>query len=711
MVAINARVGSASTIQGSLLGLERALALYWLRATTVTAPGSRQALGQLDVQGLAESVAAQNAFQFTDQGRDRLVTGLRLGRERITAAVRAGSIDTLAAAAGVEGFRRRLMRRAASSDPASVVQRFSLVEVLALGLGEAPLPADLHAWGLSTRVIDGRFDVRMPSRLAWHELAGRPGQGLLSAHVADLPLRVAEWLAELKLPAALARGVLSSAMWDLTVNTQVADQDDWLSVVRAAQALSADRVADHVSALTAGGPLVPVGTRPGIRGPTPHGLASPGQSQEPCQNPPVGPGPLKLLGACLMCLGCAPGSASTKRRTRFAASRTTSREMTRRRAAIVIAAAIAAVRLVAAGAGQAPEPRLRILSPEDGSYASGEITIRATVEPPGTAVERMQFFGEGRLVCTVEKPPFECTWNAGPELRERSIRVVAYLPGGRRLPETIHTKGVELNLSVDVDVVRVTVVVLDGSRFVRGLPSSAFRVFEDDVRQPIAYFGAQNVPLELVTGVDVSESMIDALEQVKEVVKRFLSALRPTDRVHVVAFNENFFQIARPSVTLEERLRAVDELASWGATALHDTIIRSFDLLGDQPNRRGMVMFTDGDDTASRVPADAVERRAESSDAVLYMIGQGRAVNSASLRTLCERLAEKSGGRAFFPRRVQDLGDTYGQILEDLSNQYLLTYEPPSATRDDRWHRIRVEVGDGRYRVRARQGYRFRTGG
>jgi hypothetical protein len=69
---------------------------------------------------------------------------------------------------------------------------------------------------------------------------------------------VAEWLAELKLPAVLAPGVMSYAMWDLAMSTQMADQDDWLAVVRTAQGLSADRMADHVSALTADGPLVPV---------------------------------------------------------------------------------------------------------------------------------------------------------------------------------------------------------------------------------------------------------------------------------------------------------------------------------------------------------------------------------------------------------------------------------------------------------------------
>jgi hypothetical protein len=258
LVASVTRVGPASVASGSLLALERALARYWLRATTLASPVARPVLWEHEVQELAESVAAFNPFRLTDRGRDALVGALRRGRDRLAdTAGRQGDIDHLAAMAGVEGWRRRLIRHAAAADPAAVAGYFSLGEVLGLGLA-GPVAPDLQAWGLSVRVIDGTLDLRLPFRLAWHEMAGRPGQGLLSAQVADLQLRVAELLAELKLPAVLAPGVMSYAMWDLAMSAQMADQDDWLAVLRAAQGLSADRMADHVSALTADGPLVPV---------------------------------------------------------------------------------------------------------------------------------------------------------------------------------------------------------------------------------------------------------------------------------------------------------------------------------------------------------------------------------------------------------------------------------------------------------------------
>lgn len=372
----------------------------------------------------------------------------------------------------------------------------------------------------------------------------------------------------------------------------------------------------------------------------------------------------------------------------------------------LVSVAVAVCLLVMSSAAQKPAPTVHILTPAVGTYVSGSVMVTAAVENAEAPVERMTFFADGRQVCVVENPPFQCEWNAGGQLHEHVFRVVASLRGGQRLAGSVRSKGSEYVEAVDVDMVHVTVTVADGNRFVRGLPREAFRVYEDNVQQPISHFASENIPLELAVGVDVSGSMTDSIDVVKENVKRFLTALRPADRVTLVAFNENFFVLSRPSADLPARLKAVDRLAPWGMTALHETIVRSFDLLGTQAGRRGLVVFTDGDDTSSRITREVVQRRAEASDAVLFMIGQGRAIDSPGLKELCESLAKHSGGRAFFPREASSLREMFDEIVEELSSQYLVTYAPPSAARDDAWHEIRVEVGDGHYTVRARQGYR-----
>ena len=126
------------------------------------------------MQGLAESVTALDPLRLTDQDRDVIVAALRRGRDLLAAAAsRPDDIDRLAAAAGVEGWRRRVMRLAAASDPTAVAGYFSLVEVLALGLAGSAAP-DLDGWGPSVRPLDGSLNQRLPLRLDWRAMAGHP---------------------------------------------------------------------------------------------------------------------------------------------------------------------------------------------------------------------------------------------------------------------------------------------------------------------------------------------------------------------------------------------------------------------------------------------------------------------------------------------------------------------------------------------------------
>jgi Ca-activated chloride channel family protein len=357
------------------------------------------------------------------------------------------------------------------------------------------------------------------------------------------------------------------------------------------------------------------------------------------------------------------------------------------------------------GCKGSPEAKMVDLVLVNGKVWTGE-PARPWAE--GVAVRGVSLFADGRLVCTLEQPPFECQWDAGPNVVEHVLRAVATLADGRRVARSIRTEGVAYTEKVDVDVVQVTATVTDGSgRFVRGLTRQDFRLFEDGTPQALPTFFSENVPLELIAAVDVSGSMTDAMPKVKESVKRFLTAIRPTDRVTVLGFNDNVFTLARPTVDLASRLKAIDRLAPWGGTALYDVVVQAFDLLGRQTGRRALVVFTDGEDLNSRVPIEVAERRLEVSDAVLYPIGQGRAPRLASLKTILERLARKSGGRAFFGESVEELDAVFGEILEELSNQYLLGYVPKDLTRDGRWRALKVEVpGKKDVNVRARQGYR-----
>jgi VWFA-related protein len=361
-------------------------------------------------------------------------------------------------------------------------------------------------------------------------------------------------------------------------------------------------------------------------------------------------------------------------------------------------------------AAQTTPPAVRLVAPAEDSYVAGAIRLAAQIDPPSALgeVKQVAFFADGHQICTLTKPPFECEWHAGERVTEHTFRVVAALRSGARLVDTVHTRGLAVTEDVDVDVVQITAVVTDGEgRFVRGLKQADFRVYDDGRPQPITHFASENIPLELVAALDVSSSMRDSMGMVKDAAKRFLAGLAPSDQVTVLAFNENIFTPARRSTDPAMRLRAVDRLGAWGGTALYDAIIRAIDILGRQSGRRAIVLFSDGDDQSSHAALDQAIRATEGSDATIYAIGLGRAVKAPTLQKLLEQVASVSGGRAFFTDDVARLDDGFGEILEDLRHQYLLSYAAPDSRRDGVWHTIRVEVEGGRHRARARQGYRL----
>jgi Ca-activated chloride channel homolog len=349
---------------------------------------------------------------------------------------------------------------------------------------------------------------------------------------------------------------------------------------------------------------------------------------------------------------------------------------------------------------------LTIVSPPDGSYVSGPVVLQARITT-GPAPRQMTFFADGRSVCTLVTPPFECAWDAGATIREHVIRVTATLANGQRVVATTRTKAAGYTETVDVDVVQVTTTVTDANRlFVQGLTRDKFRVREDGVAQKLTAFAGENIPLEVVVAVDVSESMTDAMPTLKAAVKGFLGALRPADQVSLLAFNDNIFTLARRSTDPKVRLKAVDRLSPWGGTALYDAILTAIAAVGKQPGRRALVVFTDGEDQNSVSTMKRVQTRLESSDATIFTIGLGRSVTNRTLSASLEQIASMSGGRAFIVDDVKELDRVFHEIVEELSHQYLLSYASSNEARDGSWRKIQVEVADKSLRVRHRQGYR-----
>lgn len=351
------------------------------------------------------------------------------------------------------------------------------------------------------------------------------------------------------------------------------------------------------------------------------------------------------------------------------------------------------------------QSKLQIVSPVADAIVSSTTRLEATIDPPAPGAT-VTFFVDGRLVCTAERVPFACGWDPGGVVRGHHVRVVATLPDGRRLVENVRTKDLGYTEKVRTDAVLVPVIVTNGGQFVRGLKQQDFQVYEDGVQQPIASMVSEEAPLDLVLVIDVSGSMEHALPQVKSAVKQLLTKLRSGDAATLVGFNDTMFIVAERERDRQTREAAVELLTSWGGTALYDATIRSLDLVSRDWGRKGVVIFSDGDDRNSLSTREKAMSRVQASDAMLYTIGFGGGATVPGLRSRLESYAKATGGRAFFPQRPQELDDVFNQIVAELANQYVLSYSSTNLKQDSVWRNIKVRVRNGKYDVRARQGYR-----
>jgi len=270
--------------------------------------------------------------------------------------------------------------------------------------------------------------------------------------------------------------------------------------------------------------------------------------------------------------------------------------------------------------------------------------------------------------------------------------------------------------------VAVNVTVTDGTRFVTGLASDDFAVYEDGVQQQVQFFESASVPVDLIILLDTSASMTDKMSVVHEAATGFLKALRTGDRGAIVAFNDGVDVLQDLTSDREALEGAIRRTHARGSTALHNALYVSMNQFGRSPHRAGEVrrqtiaVLSDGEDTSSLLPFDDVLAMARKSGINIYTIGlqnqyasaraeSGRRYFSQSDYSM-KSLAQETGGLAFFPQAVHELKGIYASIAEDLSNQYSLGYAPTNGRPDGRFRRIIVRVSSHpEFRPRARMGY------
>ena len=278
---------------------------------------------------------------------------------------------------------------------------------------------------------------------------------------------------------------------------------------------------------------------------------------------------------------------------------------------------------------------------------------------------------------------------------------------------------------VNTDVTNLPITAIDKQRrFVTSLTESDIRILEDGVPQQLFTFQREtDRPLAIAFLIDVSVSQQFTLGDEKAAARGFIEKAIQSkkDQVAIIPFTGLAFleqPMTRELLSVYRVLQTIDiALPAYqgagrplsgiatgpglpappdeGTTAIWDAVaLTSSQVLGrtQDQRRRAIILLTDGLDTSSRVKRSYAIDQVLGAEAVVYAIGigdkKGEGVNKGAIRDL----AERTGGRAFFPQKPGDLEATFTEIEAELRTQYLIAYSSTNKKRDGTYRRITVEI-------------------
>jgi Ca-activated chloride channel family protein len=274
-------------------------------------------------------------------------------------------------------------------------------------------------------------------------------------------------------------------------------------------------------------------------------------------------------------------------------------------------------------------------------------------------------------------------------------------------------------LNVNVELVNVTATVLDEQgKYMDGLKLEDFKVFEDGQEQKISFFSHDlRVPISVGVLIDSSGSMRHKLQQALQTVREIALALSPQDEMFVVSFNSDVDLRQRFTTNMQQVQRSMRDIKSGGETAAYDAVqIGMEEMKNAKHNKKILLLVTDGFDTKSHINATQVEDILKRTEVLVYAIGIDdddedplvlRRTRYHIYHYMLGRLTSVSGGRAFrlFTGRNYALNSLAQVLLEELHQQYTLSYYPTSVPDKNVWHQVEVKVNRPGSQIRHRTGY------
>jgi len=295
-------------------------------------------------------------------------------------------------------------------------------------------------------------------------------------------------------------------------------------------------------------------------------------------------------------------------------------------------------------------------------------------------------------------------------------RAAAILAGVVALTAVVSARQV-FRTSTDLVLLNVTVADAAG-HLVSGLNKEDFEIFEDGVLQVVSNFSREPLPIALSIALDTSTSMERKLPVAQEAAIGFVRRLGPRDVAQIIDFDSQA-QILQAFTNDQAALeQAIRKTQAGGSTSLYNALYTAISELksvkGATPTevrRQAVVALSDGEDTSSLVTFEDVLDLAKRSEVAVYTIGlrnkEELAINGKwnEADYILKTLAQDTGGRPFFVADVSQLPAIYGQIADELGNQYSVGYISKNTKHDGAWRKINVRITRPNVVARTKSGY------
>ena len=305
-----------------------------------------------------------------------------------------------------------------------------------------------------------------------------------------------------------------------------------------------------------------------------------------------------------------------------------------------------------------------------------ELPLRVDV-PSGRELDRVDCHLDAELLESMTAPPFRCRLPAGLRLPLSFVRAAATLRTGETVEDLVFLGS---GAPEEIEVRLVDLLVSVGGRQAgpaTGLDAADFRVLHRGVEARIRDFrNLADRPLTVALLMDISSSMGRGVRVAATSAQRFFEGiLTDRDTASLIVFNHDLDRLAPFSGDTRLLRYAAEGLRAWGSTRLYDGIAYAVSSFAGRPDRRALVVLSDGADTDSNLDFERVLAQAELAGVVVYPIAL-RVSDEATTEAL-ERLAESTGGRYHAAASVEDLDRIYREIERALRSQYLIAFEPP----------------------------------